>query len=140
MPVSSRCQRCRAGLGSLVERVFLGYRAGLSVWLRSALPSGFVGYSKGVPLFIQLKRSMVVRHPAAREFKSLFFPLASVCRINLHAKHHFPQHLALQALDTSGAEVIYATSQIESPDELARHAAWGSVISAASVIFEPNEP
>jgi hypothetical protein len=100
-----------------------------------------VALDGAIPLFIQLKRSEVMVGDYAREFKSSSFPTRPAFRMNLHRsqKHGYAQHLALQALESSGEQVIYATSQIETPTELSAHSVSGTVISSASAMFSPNE-
>ncbi len=98
-----------------------------------------VAMNNATPLFIQLKRSMVIGHPAATEFAHPYFNEDPVYRMKLHPNGQFQQHKALQDLQNKGAAVIYATSQIDSAFELAEHCRLGSVISRASAIFEPNE-
>lgn len=94
-----------------------------------------------VPLFIQLKRSEVMVGDDAREFKSGLFKSRPAFRMNLHRsmKHAYGQHIALQALESSGEQVIYATSQIKTPTDLSAHCIGGTVISSASAMFSPNE-
>lgn len=100
-----------------------------------------VSLDGAVPLFIQLKRSEVMVGDTAREFQSGWFPSRPVFRMNLHfsQKYAYAQHTALQALEASGEQVIYATSQIETPDDLSAHCIQGTVISSASAMFSPNE-
>jgi hypothetical protein len=98
-----------------------------------------VAMDGAVPLFIQLKRSEVMVGGYAREFGSQWFQTRPAFRMNLHGKHAYAQHAALQDLDTSGEQVIYATSQIEEPAELSAHSVSGTVISSASAMFAPNE-
>ena len=100
-----------------------------------------VALDGAVPLFIQLKRSEVMFGDTAREFLSVWFPSRPAFRMNLHRspKHAYAQHTALQALESSGEQVIYATSQIETPAELSAHSSSGTVISSASAMFSPNE-
>lgn len=98
-----------------------------------------VAMDGAVPLFIQLKRSEVMVGGYAREFGSLWFQTRPAFRMNLHRKHAYAQHTALQDLQTSGEQVIYATSQIEQPAELSAHSLSGTVISSASAMFAPNE-
>lgn len=100
-----------------------------------------VALDGAVPLFIQLKRSEVMVGDTAREFKSAWFPSRPAFRMNLHfsQKHAYDQHTALQVLESTGEQVIYATSQIETPADLSAHCIGGTVISSASAMFSPNE-
>lgn len=98
-----------------------------------------VAMDGAVPLFIQLKRSEVMVGDYAREFGTSWFPSRPAFRMNLHFSRAYAQHLALQDLESSGEQVIYATSQIELPAELSAHSLSGTVISSASAMFAPNE-
>lgn len=98
-----------------------------------------VALDGAVPLFIQLKRSDVMIGDYAREFGSGWFPSRPAFRMNLHRRNKYAQHGALQDLESDGEQVIYATSQIEEHDELSGHCLGGTVISAATAMFSPNE-
>lgn len=98
-----------------------------------------VALDGAVPLFIQLKRSEVMVGDYAREFGSPWFASRPAFRMNLRRRHAYAQHSALQDLETSGEQVIYATSQIEEPAELSAHCISGTVIASASAMFAPNE-
>ncbi|WP_339825508.1 hypothetical protein [uncultured Parasphingorhabdus sp.] len=105
-----------------------------------------VAMDGAVPLFIQLKRSEIMTGDTASEFGSTLFSARPVYRMNLHrSRHHvtpgghYAQHQALQDLESTGENVIYATSQIPGPSELSIHCVNGTVISAASAIFSPLE-
>lgn len=98
-----------------------------------------VAMDNATPLFIQLKRSMVVRSKSATEFNHSHFPETPAYRMKLHSKDQFRQHKALQNLQNAGAAVIYATSQVNDALELSEHCRLGTIISQASAMFEPNE-
>ncbi|WP_017668274.1 hypothetical protein [Sandarakinorhabdus sp. AAP62] len=97
-----------------------------------------VAMDGAVPLFIQLKRSMVIRSANAREFASPFFKSKPALRMNLHSNDSFAQHIALQKLEQAGNHVIYATSQIENPQELVTHTKSRTMVTKASAIFSPS--
>lgn len=98
-----------------------------------------VALDGAVPLFIQLKRSEVMIGDTAREFCSPWFLSRPAFRMNLNRRNAYAQHTALQDLETSGEQVIYATSQIETQSDLTAHTISGTVISSASAMFGPNE-
>lgn len=97
-----------------------------------------VAMDGSIPLFIQLKRSMVMKTLKAGEFSSPFFAHKPVFRMNLHRNDNFAQHLALQRLEQAGNHVIYATSQIENPQDLLTHTRNRTMVSKASAIFSPS--
>lgn len=96
-----------------------------------------VAMTGSIPLFIQLKRSMIIKSPNAVEYTSPHFPHRPVFRMNLHRKDSFAQHEALQRLESHGNHVIYATSQIRDPQDLLTHTKNGTMVSDASTIFSP---
>lgn len=97
-----------------------------------------VAMTASVPLFIQLKRSMVMTNSNAHEYSSPHFAGKPVFRMNLHRKGNFSQHLALQRLEQAGNRVIYATSQIEDPQELVTHTKHRTMVTQASALFSPS--
>jgi hypothetical protein len=95
--------------------------------------------SHGVPLFIQFKRSEVMRYKSCREYKdknaSLQFP---IFRMHLHSKHDFKQHFLMQNLESKGNIAIYCSSSVPDKNSLDRYYASGNIFDA-SAIFRPLE-
>lgn len=95
--------------------------------------------NSGIPLFIQFKRSEVMRNRSCREYKDekayLEFP---IFRMHLHKSNAFKQHFLMQDLESSGNVAVYCTSAVEDKDEL--DALYGAGrIFAASTWFSPQE-
>ena len=91
------------------------------------------------PLFLQLKRSLVLTRSTAREIKDGSYPAPRVYRMNLHKKGAYRQHKALRKLEAAGNEVQYVTSQIYTRAEFDRAFANNSLVAHAAAHFLPSE-
>lgn len=90
------------------------------------------------PVFIQLKRSMVMIRNNAIEYGSPYFANKPVFRMKLHKNDGFAQHKALMTLEQAGNNVVYATSQVATPEDLIEHTRNGTIVTKASSIFSPS--
>ena len=91
------------------------------------------------PLFIQLKRSLVLTRSTAREIKDGSFLDPRVYRMNLHKKGKYRQHKALRRLEAAGNEVQYVTSQIYTRAEFDHAFVNNSLVAQAAAHFLPSE-
>ena len=91
------------------------------------------------PLFLQLKRSLVLTRASAREIQDGSFAEPRVYRMSLHKKGKYRQHKALQDLEAHGHEVQYVTSQIYTQREFQDAFAAGTLVSDAAARFLPSE-
>lgn len=95
--------------------------------------------SHGVPLFIQFKRSEVMRRKSCREYKDKntnFQP--PIFRMHLHCSHKFRQHFLMQDLESKGSVAVYCTSAVEDKNALDAHYSDGKTFDA-STFFRPLE-
>lgn len=92
-----------------------------------------------VPLFLQLKRSLVLTRSTAREIKDGSFAGPRVYRMNLHKKGKYRQHKALRRLEADGHEVQYVTSQIYTRGEFDHAFLNNSLVARAAAHFLPSE-
>jgi hypothetical protein len=92
-----------------------------------------------VPLFLQLKRSMVLTRSTAREIVDGSFSAPRVYRMNLHKKGGYRQHKALRALEADHHEVQYVTSQIFTRAEFHHAFTNNCLVAHASAHFLPSE-
>lgn len=99
-----------------------------------------IAMSNAVPVFIQLKRSKVMVQSNAKEIKdpTCRFTTNPVFRMYLHKTKNFRQHKALQALESSGQDVRYVTSQIRTQTQFAQAYASRTIVSDASATFSPS--
>ena len=91
------------------------------------------------PTFFQIKRSYVLVRRSAREIQQGPFTDPKIYRMCLHKNDNFRQHRALQELEDRGNAVFYATSQIPTQEDLAKHYNSRTILSKASAIFSPKE-
>jgi hypothetical protein len=94
----------------------------------------------GTPVFFQFKRSFVVRSQRATEFThSTHFASPPVYRMNLMKKNGYSQHRALRALEGSGEDVLYVTSQVPTPADLSDAFVNQHVVDQATALFSPGD-
>lgn len=99
-----------------------------------------IAMNNATPVFIQLKRSKVMVQSNATEIDdpSCRFTSNPVFRMYLHKTGNFRQHKALQALEASGQDVRYITSQIRTQAQFAQAYATQTIVSDASATFSPS--
>lgn len=94
----------------------------------------------GTPVFFQFKRSFVVRSFRATEFKNPgIFSSLPVYRMSLMKKKAYSQHKALRALEGSGEDVLYVTSQVPTPAELSDAFVNQRIVQHATALFSPTD-
>lgn len=98
-----------------------------------------VAIEGGTPVFLQFKRSFVIRSKAAREIANGPFAGPILYRMSLMRKNKFKQHRILQALEGSGSRVFYVTSQVPTPERLSECYVNGTVFDQAAALFSPQE-
>ena len=91
------------------------------------------------PTFFQIKRSYVLVRRTAREIQQGSFTDPRIYRMCLHKNDNYRQHRALQELECRGNAVFYATSQIYTQRDLAKHYEHHTILSKASALFSPME-
>lgn len=99
-----------------------------------------IAMNNAAPVFIQLKRSKVMVQANAKEMDDpkCRFSSNPVFRMYLHKTKNFRQHKALQALEASGQDVRYVTSQIQTSTQFAQAYASQTIVSDASATFSPS--
>jgi hypothetical protein len=94
----------------------------------------------GTPVFFQFKRSFVVRSFRATEFNNPSpFVSPPLYRMNLMKKNAYSQHKALRALEGTGEDVLYVTSQVPTPAELSDAFVNQHIVDRATALFSPTE-
>jgi hypothetical protein len=91
------------------------------------------------PVFIQFKRSFVVRSTLAQEIASGHFSSTPLFRMYLRRKDHYRQHKALQDCQAAGNSVLYVTSQIRDDENISPYYQSRTVLAGAAAIFQPQE-
>lgn len=95
--------------------------------------------SHGMPLFIQFKRSEVMRRKSCQEYRlipSAFrFP---IYRMHLHSRYNYRQHSLMQHLERRDCIAIYCTSAVANKRELDEHYRRDAIFDA-SAFFRPSE-
>lgn len=92
------------------------------------------------PMFLQFKRSFVVKGKNAKEFyPTRHFASAPVYRMNLYKKNSYQQHFALRKHAKENLNVFYVTSQIQSSAALNKAYLDDNVVSKATAMFSPLE-
>lgn len=101
------------------------------------------GYDASVGLngtvhFFQFKRSEVMTHASAQEFKQGHFTTVPLFRMHLHRKNSFWQHTQLRDLATKGHSVLYVSSGAEDHARLRFQFQMQTVINHSG-FFLPTE-
>lgn len=92
--------------------------------------------SHGVPLFIQFKRSEVMRRANCREFKDTAASWTlPVYRMHLHRAEQYRQHMLMRTLQREGKVAVYCTSGVATKAQLDDLYAAGRVLEAATVFW-----
>ena len=93
--------------------------------------------SHGEPVFIQFKRSSVMKRKDCTEFSSVFAPWFEdhrpFFRMHLHRNNGYQQHMALCSLERrSGFVARYCTSNVANKQELDIHYSAGNIFGACT--------
>lgn len=95
--------------------------------------------SHGIPLFIQFKRSEVMRRKSCNEWKDNKAGLSlPIFRMHLHRNNEYRQHFLMQELEAQGHSAIYCTSSVINKEMLDYEYASGRALNAAAT-FLPSE-